>query len=234
MDSYLRKLLLMDYYDFLRSLHSLVVPDAYVEIGVRNGDSLRLALPNTLCVGIDPNADIRFPLNTNTKIFNMTSDEFFERYDLASVLGDRRVDLGFIDGMHLFEYALRDFANLERYCHRDSCIVVHDCLPVDRETSTRNRNTDVWSGDVWKLVPCLSLYRPDLNITTLDVPPTGMTIITCLDHNSTSIHENMTKIIDTFLPIDFDYLKKDKHTILRVNNWNHRVEEIPCLRKRHI
>ena len=26
------------------------------------------------------------------------------------------LDLVFIDGMHLFEYALRDFMNVERYC----------------------------------------------------------------------------------------------------------------------
>ena len=45
----------------------------------------------------------------------MTSDDFFASHDLAQVLGGRPVDLAYIDGMHQFEFALRDFMNLERY-----------------------------------------------------------------------------------------------------------------------
>ena len=41
----------------------------------------------------------------------------------------------FIDGMHLFEFALRDFMNIERHANWWSVIVFDDMLP--RATSTR-------------------------------------------------------------------------------------------------
>jgi hypothetical protein len=42
---------------------------------------------------------------------------------VRALLGGLPVELGFIDGMHLFEFALRDFMNLERLCTpaRPSC-----------------------------------------------------------------------------------------------------------------
>ena len=44
---------------------------------------------------------------------------------------DRRaaVRLAFIDGMHLFEFALRDFINTERHCSPKAVIVFDDILP---------------------------------------------------------------------------------------------------------
>jgi len=36
----------------------------------------------------------------------------------------------------------------------------------------------VWSGDVWKAVVLLRRHRPDLTVTTMDVSPTGMAVIT--------------------------------------------------------
>ncbi|MFT4039799.1 MAG: hypothetical protein QM692_16600, partial [Thermomicrobiales bacterium] len=31
-----------------------------------------------------------------------------------------------------------------------------------------------WVGDVWKIVPCLRAYRPDLALTLVDTPPSGL------------------------------------------------------------
>ena len=39
----------------------------------------------------------------------------------------------------------------------------------------------MWSGDVWKVVVWLRRHRPDLRITTLDVAPTGLAVVTGLD-----------------------------------------------------
>ena len=36
----------------------------------------------------------------------MTSDAFFEQHDLRALLGDRPVDVAYIDGLHLFVYPL--------------------------------------------------------------------------------------------------------------------------------
>ncbi len=31
-----------------------------------------------------------------------------------------------------------------------------------------------WTGDVWKLIPILQRYRPDLQLTLFDAPPSGL------------------------------------------------------------
>lgn len=194
----------MEYYELLRTIHAHLTPRTYVEIGVRNGASLALALPETLCIGVDPAMEILHPIGPRTKLFHETSDDFFAHHDLAAELDGLPVDLAFIDGMHLVEFALRDFANLERYCGPGSVILVHDCLPVDRETSTRERTTQVWSGDVWKLVVGLRRHRPDLTVTTLDVPPTGMAVITGLDLRSDVLRRRMARLSERLVALDYD------------------------------
>ena len=52
--------------------------------------------------------------SADATIYELTSDEFFARYDLSELLGGP-VELAFIDGLHLFEQVLRDFVNLERH-----------------------------------------------------------------------------------------------------------------------
>src|SRR5437762_7773387 len=99
------------HYEALDFIHVRLLPRTYVEIGVNTGTSLALALPGTRVVGIDPKPRLRNPISRSTKVFPLTSDTFFELWDLDEPLGGRQVDLAFIDGMHLFEYALRDFAN---------------------------------------------------------------------------------------------------------------------------
>jgi hypothetical protein len=152
----------------------------------------------------------------------MTSDEFFARHNLAQELGCGTVDLAFIDGMHLFEFALRDFANLEKFCAPASTILVHDCYPVDRVTAARERTTQIWSGDVWKLIICLKKYRADLRIGTVDVPPTGLAIIRGLDPGSTTLASRLDKLYEEFIPYDYGEMEAGKAQQLnRVENkWN--------------
>ena len=45
----------------------------------------------------------------------------------------------------------------------------------------RRRTTLKWTGDVWKVVECLRRERADLSLITVDVPPTGITVIRGLD-----------------------------------------------------
>ena len=57
-------------------------------------------------------------------LFPQTSDEFFARNDVGAELGGLPVDLAFIDGMHHFEFALRDCRFGKRrahfFAHRDA------------------------------------------------------------------------------------------------------------------
>ena len=47
---------------------------------------------------------------------------------------------------------------------------------------------------MWKLVPILRQYRPDLAITVLDAPPTGLVLVTGLDPSSRVLWDNYGRI----------------------------------------
>ena len=111
----------------------------------------------------------------------MTSDSFFNTYDLAQVLRTPYFSLAFIDGLHLFEQALRDFIHLERFASHKSIILLHDCLPLDRATSDRIRTTHFYSGDVWKLPMCLKKHAQNLRIATIRTRPTGLCLVSHFD-----------------------------------------------------
>jgi Glycosyltransferase 61 len=118
--------------------------------------------------------------------------------------------------MHLFEFALRDFINLERACGRDSVIAVHDCDPPNAEAAARERTTAFWTGDVWKLVLCLKRHRPDLRVAVVDVPPSGLGIVTNLDPGSTLLEERYAQICDELVELDFCELAEAKHEKLSI------------------
>jgi methyltransferase family protein len=192
------------HYEALDFMHVRLLPRTYVEIGVNRGNSLTLALPGTRVVGIDPEPRLRHPISRNTRVFPWASDTFFELWDLEEALGGRKVDLAFIDGMHLFEYALRDFANLERYCTAESVVVLHDCLPANSRVAARKRPKKGWTGDVWKLALCLRRYRPDLQVSVLDIPASGLGVVRGLDPESTVLHDRRGEILRELLPLDLD------------------------------
>jgi methyltransferase family protein len=192
------------HYEALDFIHVRLLPRTYVEIGVNRGNSITLALPGTRVVGIDPEPRLRHPISRSTRIFPWASDTFFELWDLEQALGGSKVDLAFIDGMHLFEYALRDFANVERYCTPDSVVVLHDCLPANPRVAARKRPRRGWTGDVWKLAACLRRYRADLTTTVLDVPASGLAVVRGLDPQSTVLHERRAEILRELLPLGLD------------------------------
>ncbi len=199
------------YFALLERLHDRLRPRTYVEIGVHMGRSLGRVPAGTKSVGIDPAPVVADPaLEEASKLFRVTSDEFFRDHDLRSELGGLPVDFAFIDGMHLFEFALRDFMNLERHCTARSVIMVHDCYPRERVHAEREQTTVAWSGDVWKLIPCLREQRPDLNIAAIDIRPAGMGIITALDPDSTVLSDSYDEIEARYLALDYDWVEQAK------------------------
>ena len=207
----------MPYYNLLARIHRELLPRTYVEVGIRNGESFQLCLPGTFKVGIDPAADLRYPFEARTTaVFHTTSDAFFAGHDVRTILGGRPVDLAFIDGMHLFEFALRDFINLEPACEPGSVILIHDCLPIDEVTSARERTTDVWTGDVWKLVLVLKELRPDLRVLTSDIGPSGLGIVTNLDPESTVLRDSVEELTHAYTRLGFDAIEADKWEALNV------------------
>jgi len=180
-----------DYLEVLTQLHRTLAVACYLEIGVRLGRSLAVA--NGRAIGIDPNPDIQVALPESTSIIKKTSDDFFE-VDAGTVLA-QSPDLVFIDGMHWFEYALRDFMNVESHSNENTVVVIDDIFPNHPRQASRNRETRVWTGDVWKLYVCLKKHRPDLCIIPIDTSPTGLLIITGLDRNSRVLWDGYNPIV---------------------------------------
>ncbi len=121
----------MERHEFLAALHAGLRPRNYLEIGVDTGLSLELSrVPS---IGIDPKFQVRTEIRTDVALVRATSDRFFARRDplkyvrgtrnpwrnlrhdrplLGRLVGRPTIDFAFIDGMHLFEYVLRDFMNV--------------------------------------------------------------------------------------------------------------------------
>lgn len=204
------------YTKVLAYVHEQLRPSTYVEIGIFKGDSLVMVRPETNALGIDPDPDLSTPPAPNWRIYAMTSDDFFANHDVREELGGRAVELAFIDGMHHFDFALRDFMNLEPHCTRGATVLVHDAYPLDEKTARRERVTEFWSGDIWRLILALKRHRPDLDVHVIATAPTGLGVIRNLDPGSNVIRENYDRIVSEFLDLEFGVLEGRKAELLNL------------------
>src|SRR5262245_4290091 len=130
------------YYALLERLHRHLRPRGYLEVGVADGHSLGLTQPETVAVGVDPQPGPEVAERApGRRVEAMTSDEFFATFDRDDVFGDVPLDLAFVDGLHLFEAALTDVANVERWSHPGTVLLVHDCHPTSARMAARERPT---------------------------------------------------------------------------------------------
>ena len=197
----------MAYTDYIHELLKKRNARNYVEIGVRAGVCLAGAECPT--IGVDPQFMFdRNPVGRKTALhlFQMTSDAFFARHNPRYILGES-VDVAFLDGLHQFEYLLRDFINIEKHCDRNSLILLDDCLPLNIEMTERIHQPDArvdkgisgwWTGDVWKVVSILREFRPELRIVPVDARPTGSIGISNLDPGSLILENRYFEIIDRY------------------------------------
>ena len=185
------------YLETLGEMHVGMRPDWYLEIGTQKGKSLARAKCRS--VAIDPEFQISldvFRALPELHMFSATSDDFFATDFLAR--NDILLDLAFLDGMHLFEFLLRDFINTERFATARSCITVHDCIPLNHLMAARDwdkATTRHWTGDVWKLLPILQQYRPDLQVSVLDCAPTGLVAIRGADPANETLRRESDAIV---------------------------------------
>jgi tetratricopeptide (TPR) repeat protein len=116
------------YLDVLSAIHSHLRPRTYLGIGVETGRSIALHGPrlvrsvstprrNSRCSSAPARASSRRPATTTSRLATVRAD-----------LEGLPIDLAFIDGMHRFEFALRDFVNIEKTRPRLHHID-HDCYP---------------------------------------------------------------------------------------------------------
>lgn len=204
------------YLTWLERLYEWISPETVIEIGVYLGSSLALLRSPTIAIAVDPAPMMTSTLRTETHVFVETSDEFFAQRHHEKILGGQPMSVGFIDGLHLFEQALRDFINLESCSGARSVILFHDTVPLDEPTQTRTRNTQFHTGDVWKTILCLKHYRPDLDVFTIATPPTGLTVVTGLDPTSSVLTVNYEEAVARFIDLTFASVEPVLDSMLNV------------------
>ncbi len=161
-------------YQYMARVHDLVKPEVYLEIGVQSGASLALA-SGGIAIGVDPDGAAFDPghQRDNQRRFTQTADEYF-----ACVSCERpAVNLGFVDGMHLVENALRDYLNIEAHAAKGAIILIDDVLPYNQDIAWRHQPPGDWTGDVFKLAQIFDQHRPDLNWHLVDVAPAGTMVV---------------------------------------------------------
>ena len=196
-------------HELMSLLHHTLEPRTYLEVGVFMGDSLKLA--QCPAVGIDPVPQVTQPLPITTQVVKATSDDFFaQTQPLERVFGSaapRRIDgerfaeFALIDGMHHAEFALRDFMNIERNSAPWSVIVFDDALPENHEQALRARETEAWTGDIFRVEQILKKYRPDLVTVRVDIY-TGALLVFAPNHLDQRLTTSYEQIVAEYVQSD--------------------------------
>lgn len=201
------------YSSFLSTLSEKRNVKRYIEVGIEDGVNFS-KIHAEKAIGVDPNFSIKANVMERKRavlLNKMTSDVFFSDPKNWEFLAGYP-DLIFLDGFHAFEFLLRDVCHAESISDRNGLIFLHDCLPLNAEMTERDMTTGFergqhtnfpgyWTGDVWKIIPILQKYRPDLRILYLDCPPTGLVALTNLDPQSTTLNERYLEIVDEFFKV---------------------------------
>ena len=191
-------------HELLKGLHDRLQPRTYLEIGVSTGRSITLSRTRT--IGIDPGFKITHEILCDVYLARATSDEFFARKHPLAHFPEPVVDLAFIDGMHLAEYALRDLINVERYTTATSVIVLDDMLPRNVREAARERDegpdTKAWAGDVYKLIASIRKLRPDLVCLEMDTQPTGTLVLLLPDPSATGLVTAYDDLVEQYVVPD--------------------------------
>lgn len=204
------------YLDWLVWFHQFLMPATYLEIGVETGQSLTFARAPTRAVGVDPAIQIIHSQTNWVKLFKLTSDDFFLTQNVPQVFGYASISMAFIDGLHTFDQALKDFINIERHSNADTVVLIHDIFPVIPKSALRERVTRFWVGDTWKVMWILHKYRPDLNIVTLPTGPSGLGVVTNLNKNSEILQNDLSQIIQEAMALDFSTFTNEMKVFLNI------------------
>lgn len=188
---------------FFKRLHQIVQPRGYLEIGTDKGHVLEQA--RCASVAIDPQFRLDSAMigdKPALHLLQLSSDEAFQS-GAVDTLGIQ-VDIAFLDRMHDVESLLRDIANTERHMAPGGLIFVHDTCPPSRLAAGRARSEHGWIGDIWKILPILRDYRPDLSVRHLNCKPTGLTMIEGPWNTDTALSDRQDEIAARFVPMTLD------------------------------
>jgi hypothetical protein len=204
------------YLQILKELHRRLKPKFYMEIGVAKGASLSCVMASTDAVGVDPNPRIARKIGRNITVFPETSDAFFAAYERRPQFAGRKINFAFIDGLHHFEQALRDFINVEMRAADSGLIALHDCVPFDATNSARNSGAAYWVGDVWKTLAALMDHRPELDVTVIGAPPSGLVLVRGLAPTSRVLEQQFGSIVNRYFTLGFADWERDYRPRIRI------------------
>ena len=201
----------MNRLDVIKTLLTQKKLKTYLEIGVENGHNF-FRVQSPFKVAVDPafafdtlrriGKTILNPYNLNNRYFEKTSDDFFAQ-DAATLFADKPIDLALIDGMHEYQFALRDVENTLQYLTDNGVILMHDCNPQNPDTagSIDDWKGHDWNGDVWKTILHLRSLHPGINVFVLDCDH-GLGVVT-KGRADTTLAFSATEI-DNLTYADFD------------------------------
>jgi hypothetical protein len=93
-------------------------------------------------------------------------------------------------------------------------------------TSARERTTQFYSGDIWKVIATLTQYRQDLRIATVPTAPTGLCMVTNLDPKSNLLNDRLEEITARFVDKDWsEYCGHPEYSAPRIKNEREAIRE---------
>ena len=208
------------YYEWLEAMLEAIRPAVALEIGVFDGESLARYRPPTQVIAIDPEPRAVSSLAATTFIFPEESDIFFQALPKRAAWLPRGIDYAFIDGLHTFPQALRDFINCEAYANAGAVCVLHDTIPLNELTQRPERTSGFYTGDIWKLVVCLIRRRPDLTVWTLPCAPSGLTVISGLDRDNRTLQTQYSDIIAEYDSLPYEKIAGQEHQMLNIRHFS--------------
>ena len=135
--------------------------------------------------------------------YRMTSDDFFVAYP------QKKYDLIFIDGLHMENQSDKDIYNALKHLNRGGVVVVHDCLPVSKESQIEENPSGDWVGTVWRSIVKYTLYSPcDVKVIDTDW---GVGIVEYCD--------NMDFTIPECIDLDYDDFSSRKRELMPIYDW---------------
>jgi hypothetical protein len=208
---------MMKHKEVIQKLIDNIGAKTYLEIGTASGMCF-FSIKAKRKIGIDTktwltNLRLAFEKKTNTLIFSMTSNLFFEKH--KDLFSKDKIDVAFIDGLHTYEQSLKDVNNVLEHLSNNGFIILHDCAPLTKKEASPIPPPNFlpsfavkWTGDVWKTIVYLRSKRHDLNVFVLD-SDFGIGIITkakpesVLDYSEKQIKE-----------LTYEDLEKNKQEML--------------------
>jgi hypothetical protein len=147
----------------------------YLEIGVATGSTF-FHVDAEIKTAVDPHFRFSYRdyVSPNVAFHEITSDAFFIGVDAGTAY-----DLIYIDGLHEFRQALRDFCNSLSTSHSDTIWLIDDTVPSDvysvlpsPQEAVRTRRclglkSRAWHGDTYKVIFAIHDLFPRFSYCTI-------------------------------------------------------------------